>query len=246
MKILQIWRYPVKSMQGETLERAQIGPDGIEGDRGWSVVDLDTGLSLTARRVPELLFAQATIPPGQPLPPRPTITLPNGNIVDGDADLSNWLGRSVELRRAQADSTGTYETTLTEDETGEWVQWSGPTGSFHDSTRTKVSLVSTKTLGAWDRRRFRINVVVDGDDEEELVGSQVRLGTVALDVLKQIDRCVVTTRPQPASPHGDALEADLSVLKTINSERDKCLGVGCVVLAAGEFALEDQLEASSG
>lgn len=30
MKVAQIWRYPVKSMAGERLEQARIGPLGIE------------------------------------------------------------------------------------------------------------------------------------------------------------------------------------------------------------------------
>ena len=33
MNITAIWRYPVKSMAGEQLQRVRIGPLGIEGDR---------------------------------------------------------------------------------------------------------------------------------------------------------------------------------------------------------------------
>ena len=33
MKVAQIWRYPVKSMADGRLDRALIGPLGIEGDR---------------------------------------------------------------------------------------------------------------------------------------------------------------------------------------------------------------------
>jgi len=32
--ITGIWRYPVKTMAGETLQRTGIGPLGIDGDRG--------------------------------------------------------------------------------------------------------------------------------------------------------------------------------------------------------------------
>ncbi len=32
-RLARIWRYPVKSLRGETLESAPIGPEGIEGDR---------------------------------------------------------------------------------------------------------------------------------------------------------------------------------------------------------------------
>jgi hypothetical protein len=33
MTVAEIWRYPVKTMAGELLRRARIGPLGIEGDR---------------------------------------------------------------------------------------------------------------------------------------------------------------------------------------------------------------------
>ena len=61
MRVSEIWRFPVKSMQGERLERAEIGPVGIEGDRAWALFDVGTGAHLTARREPELLFASARL-----------------------------------------------------------------------------------------------------------------------------------------------------------------------------------------
>ena len=39
MEIAEIWRYPVKTMGGEPLARARIGPLGIEGDRVVHVED---------------------------------------------------------------------------------------------------------------------------------------------------------------------------------------------------------------
>ena len=59
--VVELWRYPVKSMQGEPLEAVTVGPRGIVGDRGWAVVDVTTGLALTGRRAPDLLFAHAAI-----------------------------------------------------------------------------------------------------------------------------------------------------------------------------------------
>src|SRR6516162_4986835 len=40
MKVTEIWRYPVKTMAGETLQRVRIGPLGIEGDRVVHVEDI--------------------------------------------------------------------------------------------------------------------------------------------------------------------------------------------------------------
>lgn len=244
MKIVELWRYPVKSMQGERLTEAPVTADGIVGDRAWALVDTETELHLTARRVPELLFAQATVvqsDPANPSQDQVLITLPDGSETSDNAVLSSWLGRSVELRRADSSSKGTYETTLTVEETGDWVQWSGPEGSFHDSTRTRVSLACLTSFRDWDRRRFRINVLLDGDNEVSLVGNTISVGSATLDVVKEIDRCVVTTRPQPAIGSEPEIDRDLDVLRSINKELGGNLGVGALVSVPGTLTVGDQI-----
>jgi uncharacterized protein len=57
--ISQLWRYPVKSMAGERLERAWLGRSGIPGDRVLYVVD-GRGEILSARTKPRLLGHRAT------------------------------------------------------------------------------------------------------------------------------------------------------------------------------------------
>ena len=59
MRVLELWRYPVKSLQGELLEVAAVMSGGLEGDRTFALFDVETGFGLTARRVPELLFASS-------------------------------------------------------------------------------------------------------------------------------------------------------------------------------------------
>lgn len=238
LRVTEIWRYPVKSMQGQRLDAAGVSELGIHGDRQWALVDLDSGLTLTARRAPELLFAHARLLDADTV----EIELPDGTVTaDGDR-LSAWLGRPVELRRAGA-GAGTYEiATDFEDEAGsDWVRWDGPDTTFHDSTRTRVSLLSTTTIGGWDRRRFRANVILDAPSpgaEDDLVGRRVAVGTTVLDVVKPIDRCVMTTRPQP-----DGIERDLDVLRTINRDRNSLLGVSCLVVRPGDLAVGDAVTA---
>lgn len=240
MRVVGLWRYPVKSMQGEELTTASIDELGVVGDRQWALVDLDTGLALTARRVPELLFARARLV-GDPHDPGVEIELPDGSAATDGAALSAWLGRRVELRHAGAGATGRFEIAADfEDEAGsEWFQWDGPDGTFHDSGRTRVSVLGTGSIGAWDRRRFRGNVLVETGgvgDEEALVDRRVTLGSAVLDVVKPIDRCVMTTRPQPGG-----IERDLDVLRTINNERATHLGVGTLVVQPGVVAIGDEL-----
>lgn len=231
MRVTEIWRFPVKSIGGETLLSADVGDLGIEGDRGWSLFDVETGTTLTARRTPALLFASARVVEGDVV-----ITLPDGSEVGegDDAALSSWLGHDVELRSAGAhnlDVGGTYEVPLDVENDANWVSWQGPGGAFHDSGKSRVSLVSESSLRDWDRRRFRTNVIVDGSREDDFVGGHISIGDVRLDVRKQIDRCVMVTRPQPD------LERDLDVLKTINAERATFLAIGCLVATPGTIAI---------
>jgi uncharacterized protein len=233
MRVVDLWRYPVKSLQGERLAASDVVETGLVGDRRWALVDTSTGHVLTARRVPELLMASAR----HLAPDGVAITLPDGTESNDDDVLSDWLGRPVELRRADQHESPTYEAPVDDlDPEAQWAHWEGPTGVFHDSKRTQVSICSLASMGDWDRRRFRFNVIVDGEDEDDLVGSEVRIGDVGLVVKKRIDRCVMVTRPQP-----DGIERDTSVLKTINRERDRCLGIGAVVRTHGRIAIGDEV-----
>lgn len=230
-RVTELWRYPVKSMAGERLDRAEVGQLGIAGDRRAGLVDRSTGLVLTARRVPELLFAASAEVDG-----RPAVRLPDGTITADDAALSRWLDRDVTLHVAEPGESGRYEISTDDDrEEAEWIEWSGPPGVFHDSTRTRLSIVAESSLEAWDVRRFRPNVVIAGGDERELLGHRIRIGTVELDVVKEIDRCVVTTRPQPG------LERDRDVLRQVSAQRDGNLGVGTLVVTPGSLALGDPI-----
>ena len=226
MRVLQLWRYPVKSLQGERLDRASITPTGIEGDRAWGIVDRATGYVLTAKRVPELLYASARWVEG-----RPVVTLPGEH--DGVAE---WLQRDAALVEARPDERGTYEIAEDQfDDDSTIVRWNGPRGSFHDSNRTQVHLLSTASIGEWDVRRFRPNVVVDGAGELDLVGATLRLGTAVLSVAKGTDRCVLTTRAQPGG-----IARDPEVLRAILRVGGD-LGIGCTVVQPGEVHVGDDV-----
>lgn len=229
LRVRSLWRYPIKSFRGEQLETARVEATGIEGDRSFGLRDLETGLILTARRQPELLFAAAMWGEGSV-----HISLPDGSTTDSDDDLSNWLGKPVELV-AGGTSTGTFENPLDVENEGDWVQWTGPTDSFHDSERNRVSLVSTTTLGDWPAERFRKNIICDGADEDEMVGSNITIGSARLTVVKKVARCVMVTRPQPG------IDRDLSVLKTLNAERNSELGIGMTIDVAGWVNVGDEV-----
>ena len=166
------------------------------------------------------------------------IELPDGPVVSStdpgvDAALSDWLQRPVTLVRPGTEGA-TYENPMDIENEGDWISWQGPAWSFHDSTKSMLSIVGADSLGDRDVRRFRTNVVVEGGTEDDLVGTSVALGTAALTVTKQIDRCVMVTRPQPG------IQRDLGVLKQIIAERDNCLSVGALVDSPGRVAVGDE------
>ena len=233
--IAELWRYPVKSLQGEQVTETDIGPVGLAGDRHWALVDLQTGHTLTARREPKLLFASGRLS-GDGV----ELTLPDGTKTADNDVLTAWLGRPVTLREASTAMTATYEIAVdSEDETGsEWVSWQGPDAAFHDSGDARVSLLSTATIDGWDRRRFRPNILLEGGGEDGLVGSTVALGTARLQVVKHIERCVMTTRPQSGG-----IDRDLDVLRTINRDRAGLLAVGALVSTPGRARVGDAIGA---
>jgi len=235
MRALELWRYPVKSLQGEQLDAVRVAADGLDGDRRFALYDVESGFGLTARRVPELLFASARLREDGSV----EITLPDGSTARDDDALSDWLGRAVTLRGPDAEVARRYENPAVDIERErehDWTPFEGAAGAFHDSASARVSIVSTATIGSWDRRRFRSNVLIDGEGEDGLVGSRVGLGDAVLDVGMRLERCVMTTRPQPGG-----IERDLQVLRTIARERDACLAVGALVRRGGRVAVGDEL-----
>jgi uncharacterized protein YcbX len=41
--VQELWRFPVKSMQGERIDASEVTSVGLVGDRAYAVIDADTG-----------------------------------------------------------------------------------------------------------------------------------------------------------------------------------------------------------
>lgn len=234
MRVLQVWRYPVKSLSGEQLDEAQIGVEGVDGDRRFAIFDVGTGFGLTARRAPELLFAAARMRADG----SPEITLPDGSIAVDDAALSGWLGREVTLRSTEQVTQRRFENPedFEHEDTSRWEPFEGSSGAFQDSGNAAVSLLSRPSMRGWQQQRFRANIVLDEAGEEEFVGTRLTVGEAILDVRERLARCVMTTRPQTGG-----IERDLDVLRTIHRELDGCLAIGALVAESGHIRIGDRV-----
>ncbi len=245
MRVLELWRYPVKSMQGERLDQAEIGPLGVEGDRHHAVVDAETRVSLSAKRYAELLLCRARTIAGQVM-----IHLPDGsefpaNSVDAANGLSALLRRRVVVRAAEADQTVRHEfpTDLSSGE-GETFIWEPDLQAFFD--RAPLHLITTATLSefsrrqpdsAFERARFRPNLFVEADEEgfveNAWVGRDLTIGSVRCRVIDHTARCVMTTRHQLDLPK------DTNVMRTIAKCNDGRAGVELQALEPGTIYSDD-------
>jgi uncharacterized protein YcbX len=166
MFIQEIWRYPVKSMAGESLETADITEHGIAGDRIIQARNA-AGRIQTARTRPGLLRHRAVL-------------AENGEVlVDGlpwraeqvTRDVEDAAGQGVRLIRSDAEDR-------------------------FDILPLLVTTDGMFAAVGYDRRRFRPNLVIGGVDglaERQWEGARLRVGKVVIGMDDLRGRCIMTT-----------------------------------------------------
>jgi uncharacterized protein YcbX len=245
--VAELWRHPVKSLQGEQLDEAVIEDSGLSGDRRWGIVDRETGMVLTGRREPPLLLASSRLTDiGVEL------LLPDGEVLiapsaDADDVLSKWIGRRVTLVEAESSGAGVgeYFEDATDDQSAV-VSWTMPPGRFVDAL--PLLIVTTASLrqghalhadGVWETRRFRPNIVVDvegeGWVEDAWCGRTVRVGGAVVKPAVSCVRCTMVTRPQPG------LDRDLDIFKALARHHGATFGVWTSVQTPGVVRIGDEV-----
>jgi uncharacterized protein len=225
-RVVALWRYPVKSMAGEELAEADLGWNGLDGDRRWAFVRPDqrgNGFPwLTVRQQPRMLhFRPALTAPERPERSGVRVTTPDGEVFEvTDPALAAQLGDGVQVMRQ---NRGTFDA-------------------------APISLLSLQSLAAlrrrlgeeFDARRFRPNLVVDVPGtvefpEEAWVGRSLRIGSAVIRIDRRDERCaVVNVNP-------DTLAREARVLRSIASERDLCFGVYGSVATPGHIRVGDRV-----
>jgi MOSC domain-containing protein len=245
MGVMAIWRYPVKAMLGELLDRVGVAAGGLDGDRRWVVAEAAGGTRIANKRGPtdaRLRACRARLDRGGEL----AVTLPDGHttvtgVAAVAAALSDLLGRGV---------------TLVEHPGG--GDRFARTGGHHDfaplhllTTRTLAHMSAVAPESDWDARRFRPNLVLDDGaapgelTERELLGAELRGSSgVRLRVGLPTPRCVVPTRAR------EELPADPRILKAIAGQsrwdlgpfgRPGCLGAYAEVARGGHLVVGERL-----
>ena len=166
MKVNELWRYPVKTMAGERLQRASIGPLGIEGDR---IVHVENaaGRVITSRTHSRFLGHKGT------LGPRGEV-LVDGRPWDSPevgADVVNIAGPGAKLVRHEG-------------------------AERFDVLPLLVATDGAIAAFGHDGRRLRPNIVVGGVEglaERQWPGACLRIGKVLIGVQDLRLRCIMTS-----------------------------------------------------
>ena len=251
-----LWRYPVKSMSGETLSEAFVGFSGVYGDRcyafrnsaarkGFPYLNANVQPQMLlcrpkfrhaerAARPPNLTEAMSIAPGVTPANAEPDdllldVVTPSGAVVAiDDPVLLEMLGEGLK---------GENHLTLVRSDRA--LTDCRPVSMISLQTVSRVG----EALGrALDPRRFRANVYLDlaageGFAEDELVGRRLRLGAKAeIAVLERDPRCKMISLDPDTGAH------EPEVLRKVAQEHGACAGVYCAVLVEGMVAQGDAIE----
>jgi uncharacterized protein YcbX len=223
-------RYPLKSMQGEELRSARVEFNGLPGDRLCAFVQTDLRSTfpwLTGREMPDLLRYRASYQEGAASPrrhPEVEVTTPGGERLAADSEslrleIERACGRSIRLH---TDHRGNHDAAY-------------------------LSIITTATLRAlceaggvpYDQRRFRMNLVVEGDfeafSEGTWAGRILKIGSVQLAITEPDRRCVMITL------HPETGASSPALLRATADRNGACAGVYASVLVAGELAVGEEL-----
>ncbi len=227
--ILEINRYPVKSMAGESLEACDIVSYGVLGDRQAAFYDVTkTGWArfATARSIPKLLSYRAS-------------------FKDGEIEVASEDGRMFRWNRELLEDVQRLTSTnLTLSRFQEGHPEEEGLLSVDAASILLVTDASLKELEAacgmeLDQRRFRGNFVVKLRDgapgEGEWIGRRLRIGSAELQVDGFCDRCSMITY-DPGN-----LERTPAVLKQVNERFGLNFGVYASVVRPGRVSAGDEL-----
>ena len=234
--VREITRYPVKSMAGVRMESAILGWHGLDGDRRFAFrrIGADNGFPwLSASKLPELVLFQPVgldESTGEPLPTH--VRTPSGTNLELRSpqlisEISERFRSAVELMQLKH-------------------------GIFDEAPISVISLASINGIGReaglgadLDRRRFRMNIVLETEShepflEDDWVGGTLTFGGSdaggpAVHVIMPDLRCVMLNLDP------DTAAKDARVMKAVARLNQNNAGVYATVVRTGVIRVGDRV-----
>jgi uncharacterized protein len=233
--VVALWRYPVKSMAAEELDRAEVSWNGLAGDRRWAFIrsgQEHNGFPwLTIRDHPELIRYQPRFTePDRPDGSATLVRTPSGCEFEvTDPKLAAKLGQGIRIIKQHRGIFDTLPLSLLTTQTVASLSRLADTGRLAGTELTAM--------------RFRPNLLVaasgdglPGFPEDTWVGRELRIGRLRMRVDKRDQRCVVIT-VDPVTLHRDP-----AILRVLATERDACAGVYGTTVEPGLVTVGDPVE----
>jgi uncharacterized protein len=213
IRVGELWRYPVKSLAGETRPQVQLTPDGVEGDRRVHVRNARG--PLTGRTRSGLL------------------TLPASTAADGRVLVAGHPWNSAEAGRLVAERAGAD---------AELAAYDGPerfdVANLLVATDGELTAFAERHGRPLDRRRLRPNIVLTGVPFGTTVGwpgsTAIEIGEALIGVHSPRARCIVTS----IDPETGA--QDLDVFRRIRQDFGGLMALNCWVIRPGAIRVGDR------
>ncbi len=226
--IVGLNRFPVKSMRAEALARAEVGWNGLLGDRQYAFVKAANRTRfpwLTGRDVfPMVLYTARFTEPDNLRNSPVRVTAPDGweGPLD-DPELTDLLSRAAgeEVRLIQL-GRGAFDAM--------------PVSVVTEGTDAAIGAAHGRAVGLG---RFRINLVVRTEDpamrETDWFGRRLMIGegpgAVRLRTDAPVLRCAMVTLDP------DTAQQDVSVLRTVAQRFENCVGAYCTPETIGTIEM---------
>ncbi|GAB3651784.1 MOSC domain-containing protein [Echinicola sediminis] len=261
MKIQDIYIYPIKSLGGIRLEKAEVLTKGFKWDRRWMLVD-KSGNFLSQRSLHKMALLQVKLTPEGlfiyhkqsedlhlkiPFQPdtdefidvRVWDDTVKGQIVSETAD--NWFSKALGLpcRLVYMPETTPRNIDLKYADNGETVSFADAMPYLLIGQRSLDDL-NDRLEQAVPMKRFRPNLVFSGGSAfEEDHWKEIQIGNINFKVAKPCARCVLTTVDQDTGIKGK------EPLKTLAGYRTKdkkvLFGQNLIALDSGMLKIGDEL-----
>lgn len=231
-RVTALYRYPVKSMRGESLEEVGLGWYGLDGDRRFAFIRGDQTHSgfpwLTGRQIPEMLqYVPRFTAPDNLLQSGVEVETPRGRVLpvhslDLCEELAHAYGREVQFMKLKRGLFDSLPLSL--------------------MTTATAAALSQTTGYPVDLRRFRQNIIIETFSGQPFVEENWldgvltfgdRLDAPRIRLNRRIERCAMITLDP------DTSEKQPDLLRHVAQTRANCVGVHATPERQGRLRVGD-------
>jgi len=241
LRLSALYRFPLKSGMGESLQQVSLDKLGLDGDRRWMLVDEASGRFLTQRAVAQMsqlsalrnsdggltLSAPGRSPIDIALPDsdaelrgvtiwRDTLRVPDAGDEAG-AWVSEFIGKPTRLVQVPLDRARTTQAGYGKDDDQVAFADGFPLLLIGQASLEDLSQRVGRPL---EMLRFRPNLVIEGSEAYAEDGwKRIRIGDVEFRVVKPCSRCILTTIDPQTGLRSDDREP-LATLQKYRAQED--------------------------